>query len=48
MLALYRFVARWPLGLLHVLGAALGWLTWAASPTYRRRIRANAARRSSG
>ena len=43
MLALYRFVARWPLGLLHVLGAALGWLTWAASPTYRRRIRANAA-----
>ena len=43
MLALYRFAARWPLGLLHALGAALGWLTWAASPTYRRRIRDNAA-----
>lgn len=43
MLALYRFASRWPLGLLHALGAALGWLTWAASPTYRRRIRENAA-----
>ena len=38
MLALYRFASRWPLGLLHALGAALGWLTWAASPIYRRRI----------
>ena len=38
MLALYRFASRWPLGLLHALGAALGWLSWAASPTYRRRI----------
>ncbi len=44
MLALYRFAAHWPLGLLHALGAALGWLTWLASPTYRRRIRENAAR----
>ena len=43
MLALYRFASRWPLPLLHALGAALGWLTWAASPTYRRRIRAHAA-----
>ena len=43
MLALYRFAARWPLGWLHALGALLGWLTWAASPTYRRRIRENAA-----
>ena len=43
MLALYRFAARWPLGLLHALGAVLGWLTWAASPTYRRRIRDHAA-----
>ncbi|MBK6869302.1 MAG: lysophospholipid acyltransferase family protein [Burkholderiales bacterium] len=42
MLALYRFAARWPLGLLHALGALLGWLTWAASPTYRRRIGAHA------
>lgn len=44
MLALYRFVSRWPLALLHALGAALGWLTWAASPTYRRRFAENAAR----
>ena len=42
MLALYRFVARWPLGLAHAAGALLGWITWAASPTYRRRIRDNA------
>ena len=26
MLALYRFASRWPLWLLHALGAALGWL----------------------
>ena len=44
MLALYRFASRWPLALLHALGAALAWLTWLASPTYRRRIRENAAR----
>ncbi len=43
MLALYRFASRWPLWLLHGLGAALGWVTWAVSPTYRRRIRENAA-----
>ncbi|QTD44790.1 lysophospholipid acyltransferase family protein [Ottowia testudinis] len=42
MLAVYRLASRWPLGLLHALGAALGWLTWAASPTYRRRITENA------
>ncbi len=43
MLTLYRLVARWPLALLHAVGALLGWLTWLASPTYRRRIAANAA-----
>lgn len=43
MLALFRWVSRWPLGLLHALGAAVGWLTWALSPTYRRRIRENSA-----
>ncbi len=37
-----RFLARWPLGLLHAIGAALGWLVWALSPTYRRRLAANA------
>jgi KDO2-lipid IV(A) lauroyltransferase len=38
MLALYRFVSGWPLALLHGVGALLGWLTWLASPTYRRRF----------
>jgi len=48
MLALYRFASRWPLWLLHALGAVLGWLTWATSPTYRRRIRENAAQAGYG
>ncbi|MCK9515710.1 MAG: lysophospholipid acyltransferase family protein [Ottowia sp.] len=43
MLALFRWVSRLPLGLLHALGAASGWLTWLLSPTYRRRIRDNSA-----
>jgi Kdo2-lipid IVA lauroyltransferase/acyltransferase len=37
MLLVFRFLARWPLALLHALGWALGWLTWLASPGYRRR-----------
>ena len=43
MLLLYRFVSGWPLGLLHGVGAALGWLSWLLSPTYRRRFAQNAA-----
>ena len=43
MLALYRLVSGWPLGLLHGVGALLGWLTWLASPTYRRRFAEHAA-----
>ena len=38
-----RFLAVLPLWLLHPLGAALGWLAFALSPTYRRRFLANAA-----
>lgn len=41
MVTLFRWLARRPLWLLHALGAVLGWLTYAASPTYRRRFRAN-------
>src|SRR5690348_10392791 len=37
-----RWILRLPLGLLHVLGGWMGWLVWALSPTYRRRLRANA------
>lgn len=43
MLALYRLVSKWPLGLLHTIGATLGWLAWLVSPTYRRRFGAHAA-----
>jgi len=42
MLTLFRLLGRWPLALLHGAGALLGWLTWLASPTYRRRLAANA------
>ncbi|MGA0610450.1 lysophospholipid acyltransferase family protein [Caldimonas sp. KR1-144] len=39
---LMKALARWPLPLLHAVGAPLGWLVFAASPSYRRRFRANA------
>jgi len=39
---LVRWISRWPLGLLHAVGALLGWLVWLLSPTYRRRLRTNA------
>ena len=44
MLSLYRLASKWPLGLLHAIGGVLGWLTWLASPSYRRRFAENAAR----
>ena len=44
MLLLYRLASKWPLGLLHAIGSVLGWLTWLASPTYRRRFAENSAR----
>ena len=34
-------VARLPLGILHALGALLGWAAYAFSPTYRRHLREN-------
>ena len=43
MLTLLRWMSRWPLWLLHAVGAALGWLSYFASPTYRRRFDANVA-----
>jgi KDO2-lipid IV(A) lauroyltransferase len=39
---LIRWISGWPLGLLHAIGGLLGWLVWLGSPTYRRRLRANA------
>ncbi len=38
-----QWLARRPLRLLHSLGSVLGWLAWALSPSYRRRLAANAA-----
>ena len=44
MARLFFMLASWPLGLLHVIGAFLGWLVYALSPSYRRRLRDNAQR----
>ena len=43
MLTVIRWLSRRPLWLLHAMGAAVGWLTYGLSPTYRRRFAANAA-----
>jgi len=42
VITLFRMLAVLPLSLLHVIGATLGWVTFLASPTYRRRFLANA------
>src|SRR5258708_21749942 len=42
MPSLFRLFAALPLWLLHPLGALMGWVAFAASPTYRRRFLANA------
>lgn len=39
----FRLLALLPLPVLHAAGAALGWLSFLASPAYRRRFLANAA-----
>lgn len=43
MLFLFKSLSHLPLGLLHGLGWALGWLAFLLSPTYRRRFLGNAA-----
>lgn len=42
MKSLFRILAVLPLPVLHALGAAMGWLAFLLSPTYRRRFLANA------
>ena len=37
----FHFLARMPLPLMQRLGAALGWLVWSLSPSYRRSFKAN-------
>jgi KDO2-lipid IV(A) lauroyltransferase len=39
---LFRVLALLPLPILHAVGAALGWVSFAASPSYRRRFLTNA------
>ena len=41
MPVVFRFFSAFPLWLLHVMGAAMGWVAFCASPTYRRRFLAN-------
>ncbi|MBC7731727.1 MAG: lysophospholipid acyltransferase family protein [Bacteriovorax sp.] len=42
MLTLFRWLSHTPLWFLHRVGALLGWLTYWASPSYRRRFHENA------
>ena len=41
LVLLFRLLSTLPLPALHLLGSALGWLTYLASPSYRRRLRGN-------
>ncbi len=41
LVLLFRLLSALPLPVLHLLGAALGWAVYLASPSYRRRLRAN-------
>ena len=43
LVLLFRILSAFPLRFLHALGAALGWLVYALSPSYRRRMRDNMA-----
>ena len=38
MSRLFSLLSRWPLGVIHPLGGLMGWLAYALSPTYRRRL----------
>lgn len=42
MITFFKLLSNWPLWLLHGMGAALGWLAFAASTVYRKRFLANA------
>lgn len=43
MVVFYRLLSLLPLGVVHAIGALLGWLTYLGSPTYRRHLKANMA-----
>jgi KDO2-lipid IV(A) lauroyltransferase len=44
LITLFRLLSKLPLPLLHALGKLLGWLVYAVSPSYRRRMKDNIAR----
>lgn len=48
LVTLFRLLSRLPLPALHALGAALGWLVYLASPSYRRRLSDNIRRAGHG
>jgi KDO2-lipid IV(A) lauroyltransferase len=48
LVLLFRLLSLFPLSVLHTLGAALGWLVYATSPSYRRRLRGNLDRAGHG
>jgi KDO2-lipid IV(A) lauroyltransferase len=41
LVPIFRFLSIFPLPVLHAAGAALGWLVYLGSPSYRRRLRDN-------
>ena len=43
MPVVFRFFSVFPQWVLHIMGAAMGWVAFLASPTYRRRFLANSA-----
>jgi KDO2-lipid IV(A) lauroyltransferase len=43
LVPIFRFLSFFPLPFLHAMGAALGWLVYLSSPSYRRRMRDNLA-----
>ena len=41
LVALFRLLSFLPLPILHAIGAALGWLVFLCSPSYRKRLKQN-------
>lgn len=48
LVTLFRLLSRLPLPVLHACGAAVGWLVYLASPSYRRRLKDNIRRAGFG
>ncbi len=48
LVSLFRLLAKLPLPALHTIGAALGWLVYLASPSYRHRLKGNIERAGFG